>query len=123
MPNARVVKFLISGLFSLFASFITFICVHYVSGSIWVSLLLCNFVHIFLQYFLQKNWVFRARGTGYILRYLLVVVGLIIVNGILLDFMKMLGLGVYLSQALLLPIMAIASYFLQQSFTFKDANG
>lgn len=123
MPNVRLIKFLISGSFSLFVSYVIFICAHHVSGSVWGSLLLSNFAHISMQYFLHKNWVFSAQGTGYVLRYLLVVVGLIIVNGGLLDLMEVLGFGMYLSQALLLPALAIASYFLQQSFTFKDANG
>ena len=120
--NKRKVKFLLIGIANVFITNF-FLQLFLLNFSISISTFVSQHINIFLGLNLYGKYVFKVKKLRKrnIVRYLLVAYILWIANWLSIDWIyKFFEFSKNLSALVVLPLLALTSYFLQKLFIFKD---
>ena len=116
LRNKAFFRFLVFGLLNTLTSYIfLLIIINYIP--LVLATLSSSLLHLFLAYFFGVSKIFKkfASPLKFIIFYLIAW----LLQWFLLDILLKLGLSKELSIILLIPVLALNSFFLQKKFVFK----
>ncbi len=118
--NKQFSKFLFVGLLNTSFSYTIYYLLCQTSLFPSVALALSTVVGIIFNYFSTGRLVFDNRGFRYFLKFILVYIGVYFFNLLALRSLIVSGVSPELSQALLLPAVALLTFSLMRKFVFKN---
>ncbi|MEH2568885.1 GtrA family protein [Bradyrhizobium sp. AZCC 2289] len=118
-PSRRFVRFLIVGGFNTAFGFAVFAVIYAIANSHRIAIVIGTVVGIAFNFFTTGSVVFGNWSAGAALPFVLGYGAVLILNLLLADLLIGSGLGALPAQAVALPFVVVASYFINARLVFR----
>jgi putative flippase GtrA len=116
----KPVKYILSGLFNTFVSYVVFVSLLQISKSVLLSLITAYICGISISYFLGKSWVWNSYSKSSLYKLLILQFISLCINWIILHLVSLTNFPREVAQIFIFIVQALVFYFINKNFVFKS---
>lgn len=119
--NSQLIRFFLTGILNTVFGYLIFFLFIFIGLHYSIAVLLGTTIGALFNFKTIGTFVFKSRDNSLVWRFIFVYAAIYIFNVICLTLLRTHIQSDYLGQALITPIIALASFFLNKKFVFKTS--